>query len=132
MKKLACAAAGLILLAATLGVAADLTVKEVMDKAHKGGNSLLANLGKDLKADEPEWADIQKNSKELVDLGMALTKADPPRGDKDSWDKLTRQYVDTARSLEAAAEKKDRGGAKAAQGRLATSCMTCHKAHRVK
>ena len=57
MKRLACAAAGLALLAG-VAVAADPTIKEIMTKAHKGGTSLLANMGKELKEDEPDWNDV--------------------------------------------------------------------------
>lgn len=60
-------------------------IKAIMTKAHKGGNSLIQTVGKELKASEPDWADIQKKTKELVKLGTALGKNEPPRGEKTSW-----------------------------------------------
>ena len=54
MKRLVCVAGFLAAVALMLGsaVAADLTVKEVMAKAHKGGTCLLVSLGKELNADD--------------------------------------------------------------------------------
>jgi cytochrome c556 len=131
MKKFATVLAGLavlIVVTSTL-LAADLTVKQVMQKAHRGSNSLLANIGKDLKDDDPEWSDIQKETKDLVDLGTALGKNDPPKGDKDSWKNLTKGYLDNAKALDAAAQKKDKATAQSYQAKLAGSCKACHTAH---
>jgi cytochrome c553 len=125
------ACAALVLVASSSG-AEDKTppIKEIMNKAHKGGDSLLATVGKDLKADKPDWDDVQKLSKQLVELGTALGKNKPPKGDQDSWDKLTKEYVETANTLVAAADKKEKKDAAAAQAKLAGSCMACHKAHK--
>ncbi len=114
------------------GVADDKTpsIKEIMNKAHKGGTSILSSLGKDLKADSPDWTEVTKLSKELVTLGSALGKNKPAKGDQDSWDKLTKEYVETATALEAAAENKEKKDAVASQEKLARSCMACHKAHK--
>jgi hypothetical protein len=107
-----------------------LTVKDIMGKLHKGPNAPLGLLKKDLQAGNPDWPDIQKTTKDFVTLGTALTKLDPPKGDKTSWATLTKQYVETATTLDKAANDKDAKGALAAQDKLAKSCMTCHKAHR--
>jgi hypothetical protein len=132
MKKFGSVAAGLAVVIAVTGtlLAADLTVKDVMKKAHAGTNSLLANIGKDLKDDDPDWSDIQKETKELVDLGTALGKNDPPKGDKSSWDSLTKAYVANAKALDGAAQKKDKATAQSYQAKLAGSCKACHMAHR--
>jgi cytochrome c556 len=130
MKRLACAAAGLALLAVGVAVAADPTIKDIMTKAHKGGNSLLANMGKELREDEPDWNDVQKDSKELLQLGTSLGKNAPPKGDQASWDRLTKAYVANARTLEAAAESKNKAGAQAALKTLQGSCKECHMNHR--
>lgn len=133
------AVAGLALVAALALVsspsgAADkkLNLKEIMTKAHKGGTSLLATVGAELKEDEPDWAEVQTKSKELVQLGTAMTKATPPRGEKESWDKLTAAYLQNAKALNAAAGKKAKTQAQAAQKKLATSCRSCHTAHKPK
>jgi cytochrome c556 len=110
--------------------AADPTIKEIMTKAHKGGNSLITTVGKELKEDTPPWADVQKQTKELVELGSSLGKNDPPKGDKESWKKLTDQYVTDAKALDAAAQKKDKDAATKAHTKLTGQCMACHRAHR--
>jgi hypothetical protein len=110
----------------------DLTIKEIMGKAHKGPNSLIMTVGKDLKADEPDWADVEKKSKELVRLGTALGKNEPPKGEKASWQKLTQRYVTNAKALEKAAEDKDKSKALAAHKKLTGMCMACHSVHKSK
>jgi hypothetical protein len=106
------------------------TIKEIMTKAHKGANSLLSELGKDLKEDSVDWGHVQEHAKELLDLGKGLAKNEPPRGDKASWEKLTKLYEETATTLTKAAEKKDQKAAQAAQKKLAGMCKNCHSAHK--
>jgi hypothetical protein len=108
----------------------DPSIKAIMTKAHKGGDSLLATVGNDLKAADPDWEDIQKKSKELVKLGTALGKNEPPKGDTQSWEKLTKSYVDTAKQLEAASKAKEKSKAVTAHTKLTKMCMACHKAHK--
>jgi hypothetical protein len=110
----------------------DPSIKAIMTKAHKGGDSLLATVGNDLKAADPDWEDIQKKSKELVKLGTALGKNEPPKGDTQSWEKLTKSYVDTAKQLEAASKAKEKSKAVTAHTKLTKMCMACHKAHKGK
>ena len=110
----------------------DPSIKDIMTKAHKGGNSILAKLGKDLKSDKPDWDEVTKLSKELVSLGAALNKNKPPKGEKESWDKLTTSYQDTTKALLAAAEKKDLKAAAASQKKLSGTCKDCHSAHKGK
>ena len=108
------------------------SIKAIMTKAHKGGNSLLAMLGKDLKAADPNWDDIHKKTKELVKLGTSLGKNVPPKGDKESWEKLTKSYLDTAKQLDAAVAAKENSKAVTAHSKLTKTCMACHKAHKGK
>src|SRR5947209_206658 len=96
MKRLAHGLCGLAVLAvAGWALAEDKppTIKEIMTKAHKGSTSLLMKLRQELDAGDPAWEPIEKQSKELVGLGKSLGKNKPPRGEKESWDKLTKQYV---------------------------------------
>src|SRR4051794_38633513 len=87
--------------------AADPTTKDIMTKAHKGPNSELFNIARELKEDEPKWDDIKKETADLVEMAKALAKNDPPKGDKESWQKLSKQYLDKATALDAAAKKMD-------------------------
>jgi cytochrome c553 len=106
------------------------TIKEIMTKAHKGGDSIIEHLKKDLKEKDPDWAEIKTHGKELVDLGASLGKATPKKGDKASWEKLTKTYVDNAKALEAAADKKDSKASSASLQKLSTSCGGCHRVHK--
>ena len=108
------------------------TIKDIMTKAHKGGDSLIEKLDKELKEDEPKWDDIKKQTKELVELGTALGKAKPPKGEQESWDKLTKIYLDKAKELNEDAKKEDKKAAAADRKTLTTYCGACHGAHKPK
>ena len=108
------------------------TPKEIMGKLNKGPNALHAMLGKALKSDEPAWDDIQKETKEYSELAAGLGKNDPPKGDKDSWAKLTKTYAENAKALADGAEKKDKAAMTTAHGKIGKSCKSCHDAHRGK
>ncbi len=110
------------------------TIKEVMKKLNAGPNSMTANLGKDLDEDKPDWDDIQKETKEFVTFATALGKNKPPKGDADHWGKLTKEYLENAKALDAAAEKKDRKAAVSAHKKLSapTFCKSCHDEHKKK
>ena len=106
------------------------SVKEIMGKANKP-TGIYFNLGQDLKDDNPAWPDIQQEAKELARLADALHQAAPPRGDKDSWDKLTKAYANNAKALVQAASKMDQTAAHQAHAKMGgNACMTCHKPHR--
>jgi cytochrome c556 len=124
------AAAAWALNGSRAGEEKDPSIKEIMTKAHKDSNSLLAMIRKGLQSDEADWPDIQKETKELVKLGTALGKNEPPRGSKESWEKLTRAYLANAKALESDAQKKDQEAAKKDLGKLTGSCRSCHGAHK--
>jgi cytochrome c556 len=137
MKRLACVLGLLAVAALAVWVGQPLlaadkepTVKEIMTKAHKGGNSLLAKLGKELKAEEPPWETVQQQTKELVTLGASLGKNKPPKGSQESWDRLTKAYLATAKALDGAAKEKGLAVARAQHKALTQQCGACHKAHR--
>ncbi len=108
------------------------TIKEIMKKAHNGDSSLLGQLRGELRDDEPEWAEIQKQTRELVTLATSLGKNKPPRGEMGSWDKLTKQYLEKAKALDGAAKKKDKKSSQVAFAKLRGSCTDCHNAHKAK
>jgi hypothetical protein len=119
-----------VLTATVATFAKDPSVKEIMARLHKGANAPLFKLKKDLQAPQPNWDEIQKTTKEFVALGAALSKNEAPAGDQGSWQKLTKQYAEGARSMDDAAQKKNTQGALAAQGKLVGMCAACHKTHR--
>ena len=134
MKRLACVASVLALLAASGLASSDdektPTIKEVMRKLHKGANSPLAKLKKALAADSPDWKSIQDTTKDFEKLGAALAKNDPPKGDKEDFKELAESYSKNAKALNDAAKEEDKAEAQAAFKKVSTSCTACHKAHR--
>jgi hypothetical protein len=106
------------------------SIKEIMTKAHKGSDSLLSKLRAELKESDTDWADVGKNSKELLKLGTELGKAKPDKGEQKSWKQLTTAYAKNAKALEEAAGKKNKKAAESALTRITGSCTSCHKAHK--
>ena len=108
------------------------TIKDVMNKLHKGANSPLAQIRAELKSATPDWDKLQKQTKDFVILGAALAKNDPPKGDKGSWKMFADAYFQSAKALDDAAKAKDTATADAAQKRIVGSCKNCHTAHKGK
>jgi cytochrome c556 len=104
-------------------------IKEIMNKLNKPG-AIGPNLGKDLKEDDLDWDEIQRETKEYAQYAEELGKNDPPRGDKGSWSSLTKAYADNAKQMDFSAQQKDRKGTQAAHKKLMDSCMACHQVHR--
>jgi hypothetical protein len=106
------------------------SVKEIMGRLHKGADSPLTKLRAELQDEQPDWALVQRGAMDFVTLGAALGKNAPPKGDKKSWAELSAKYLEQAKALDAAAQKKDKNAALAAHTRLNESCKDCHTAHR--
>lgn len=138
MKRLVCVAGVLAVLgAATLSTVlagADDTpsIKQVMVKLHKGADAPIAVLKTQLKSDTPDWAKVQKATKDFVILGASLAKNDPPKGDAASWKPLANAYFADSKATDDAASAKDLNAARASFGKLAASCKSCHVAHKGK
>jgi cytochrome c556 len=108
------------------------SIKKVMGKLHGKGKGLLPAVGKALQSDSPNWPDVKKGSKLIVDLSKTIVDVEPPKGDKEDYSKLSKAYLASATDLNEAAEAEDVGKAKAAAKKLGTSCKTCHDAHKGK
>ena len=104
------------------------TIKEVMQKLHKGSNSALAKLKKDLAKETPDWAEIQARAKEFETYGESLPKNDPPRGEKEDFKKLADSYYENAKKLNSAAKKEDKADVQASFKKIQNACKTCHTA----
>ncbi|MGC8641931.1 MAG: cytochrome c [Isosphaeraceae bacterium] len=138
MKSLVCAVSVMSLLvlvgvvSRSSGAAADEPAKidKIMKALHKGGKSPLATLKTQLKTQSPEWSTVQKEAKTYVKYAVDLPKNEPPRGDSASWKKLSTAFATNAKALNSAVEKKDLTATKSAFHKLATSCKSCHDAHR--
>jgi hypothetical protein len=105
-------------------------IKDIMGKLTKGPNSLTPVLGKALRAEPPAWEAIQAQTREFARLAADLGRHEPPKGSKESWAQRTSAYAESATALDRAAQAKDRDAALLAHGRLANSCMACHRDHR--
>jgi hypothetical protein len=108
----------------------DTTLKDVMTRLHKGDDAVRPTINKELEEDNPDWTMIQKLTKDYLDGAQTAAKTKPPKGDKDSWDKLMKQFVTTAKQLDDAAKKKDKEKGLAAAKMLGDSCRDCHTAHK--
>jgi cytochrome c556 len=106
------------------------TPKEVMGALFKGPKSAMATLKTALKSESPDWESVQKTTKSFAKVAADLPKSDPPKGDKASFQELAKLLAKRGDALEAAAAKKDLEATKGELGKIGSSCMTCHKAHR--
>ena len=105
-------------------------IDEIMEKAHKKGEGILPAIGKELQGATVNWDKVESKTKDLLLLAGDLGKNTPPKGEKASWDKLTKAYVANVEGLQKAAEGKDVTKAKASQKALAGSCSACHSRHK--
>jgi len=105
------------------------SVKEIMQKLH-GGKGLRIKLNKDMRAEKLDWTEIQKDTKEILKFAEALPKNEPPRGEKESWQKLSEVYIANAKALDTAADKQDTASLKSAFAKMGGSCTKCHNAHK--
>ncbi|HEY3787250.1 MAG TPA: cytochrome c [Urbifossiella sp.] len=79
-----------------------------------------------------KWDEAQKYAKTLADLGASLPKNPCPRGDADSWEKLTKQFAEQTKAIAKAADDKDSKEFEEATGKFTKACGACHMAHRAK
>jgi cytochrome c556 len=106
------------------------TIKAIMEKLHTGKKSPLNTVKTALKANSPNWEELQTQAKLFKKYGDSLEKNDPPRGKKDAYAKLAKAYAASAKSLEEAAERENLKGARDAFKKITNSCTTCHKSHK--
>lgn len=137
MKSLICGASlATLILAAGLSAArvdaADeaASVEVVMKKLFAGKSSPNNTLKAAAKTDSPDWAKVKEASDVFAKYAPALGENAPPKGDKDSWDKLAHGLAEHAKSLGTAVDKKDVDGLKAVAKGIGGSCKSCHDSHR--
>jgi cytochrome c556 len=63
-------------------------------------------------------------------LGAALGKNPCPKGDKESWAKLTKKFADVTKEISDAVGKKDADAVGKAAGAFGKNCKECHDAHK--
>jgi cytochrome c556 len=106
------------------------SISDIMKKCNGGPKGLCALIGKGLQAKDPDWAEIQKEAKDLVECASFLPKTKAPKGDQVGYEKLSKSYVDITKDIQAAADKKEQKDAAAAQKKLTGTCKECHTAYR--
>jgi cytochrome c556 len=106
------------------------SIKEIMTKAHKGGDAILSRAK--AAAKKSDFDELSKHAATLVKLGSDLSRAKPKKGEAESWKELTADYVKKAKALQKAAKDKDETAATESLQELGSSCSKCHKAHKVK
>jgi cytochrome c peroxidase len=92
--------------------------------------ALKNSLESSLTASTPAWDVIQTGTAELVKLSDEIVKADPPKGSKESWNKLAGALAATAKNLDKAAQAKDLAAARTANESMGKSCKECHDQHK--
>ena len=106
------------------------SIKKVMSKLHKGKTAPVNAVKAALKSDSPDWAVVLKDAKEIAKFGAYLPKSDPPKGSKESWEKLAKAYAANGKALVTAAEKEELPVARGASTKLSGSCKACHSEHK--
>jgi hypothetical protein len=108
----------------------ELSIKEIMNKAHGGRQSLYAIVWNDLHRDPPNWPRSGKNLAEMTRLCSLLTKREPPRGTRESWESMVRLYLDNAKAVQENLEKEDVVASRKTYDQLLKTCKVCHNAHK--
>ncbi len=106
------------------------SAKEIMTKVHKGPRALFNTVKAQLKGNSPDWPKLELATGDIAKLGSSLPKANPARGNRESFEKLAKAYASNTKALHEAAENQDLAKARQATAKLGGSCAACHKAHR--
>jgi len=106
-------------------------IRQVMMRMFgRNPQALRRSLEANLKADPPAWAAIQTGTAELVKLSGDVGKADPPKGSKESWNKLAGGLIATAKDLDKAAQAKNLADVRTANESIGKMCNACHDQHK--
>ncbi len=107
------------------------SIKEVMKLVHNE-DGIRDTISESLAKKPADWATVSTKSKEWVDAATDMTKGKPKKGSAESWKKLSTKWLNDAKALHTASEKKDLKAAQTALKSLGTSCKACHTAHKGK
>jgi hypothetical protein len=106
-------------------------VRKIMSRLDRGPEALHKVIDQDLKAGTTPWDSLQAKTKEYAELAAELSKLEPARGSKESWEKLTADFATAATELDSAVKAKDLDKAKDAYKDLNPGkCKACHEEHR--
>ena len=127
-------AAGALVLSPSLAEEKDKAppIKLIMKTANAGPKALLSQTAAGLKSADPKWDDLAKTTASLVKCVSYLEKNTPPKGNKESWEKMAGAYIAKAKALDEAVSKKEKGEAEGIVKQMQGSCSACHKLHKGK
>jgi cytochrome c556 len=106
------------------------SISAILKKAHAGDEAFRASIAEALK--EKDFEKAGTTMKAWGALAPHLGDFDPPKGDKKSWEKLTKKYANDVKALSKAVTNKNAKAATAALKTINDSCGKCHTAHRPK
>jgi cytochrome c556 len=112
------------------GDAKFVSTKQIMKICFDEEEGLLEVLTTMAKEKEPKWDKISEKTGAWVKAAEDLGKNKPKKGTAESWEKLTKKFVDDAKALDTAAGKKEAEKLLAALKPLETSCKGCHPSHK--
>lgn len=98
----------------------------IMKKSFKDKNNYSAAVK--AAAKDGKWEDATKLAKEWNDLGLAMSKNKPNKGEAKGWEEQCAKFVDTTKAIVKACEDKDAKAVNKSAGSF--NCQGCHKAHR--
>ncbi len=102
------------------------TVKEIMQKGHKGTDAYIGKIKAEAKAEK--WDDAKEHAKTLAFFGESMGKNKPTKGDEKSWETLSKKYAESTKAVVKGVEDKDAKAVDKALGSI--NCAECHKVHR--
>ena len=115
---------------AAAGTADAPTVKEIMKKANSP-TGIYANLGQDLKDDNPSWPDVQQEAKDLAHWRASCSRPRRLAATRIRGTSSRRPTPTTRRRWPRRRRRWTRTAARAAWAKMGgDTCKTCHAAHR--
>lgn len=98
----------------------------IMKKSFKDKNNYQTAVK--AAAKDGKWEDATKIAKEWADLGAALSKNKPNKGEAKGWEAECMKFVNTTKAIVKACEDKDAKAVNKSAGSF--NCQGCHKSHR--
>ena len=106
------------------------TIKQVMKLCFDDEEGLLESLTTLTKEASPKWDTISQQTKSWVSAAESLGKNKPKKGTPESWEKLTKKFVEDGKTLDVAAGKKESKDVLAALKTIEGACKGCHPVHK--
>jgi cytochrome c556 len=103
------------------------SIKKIMQATHSK-TGFRAKYQQAVKGGD--WEKAEKIAKDWLTCAENLAKNEPPKGEKQDWEKMAKNYTKAVKNIEEASGKKDAEQVKDSLGFIGKSCGTCHKAHK--